>query len=158
MKKPVLAFIATFLSLSLVAQHSYHVKNPDQQFNEAREYYQKGLYNQAYPIFKELQQSLRERDRFNQTITSQEIDYYTIASALMQDEAKAEQDALSFINLTRNNARVQMMNFHLAEHYFRNQRFADAISQYEQAGIANLSNREIADMKFHQGYSYFSLC
>src|SRR6185503_9921093 len=28
---------------------------------------------------------------------------------------------------------------------------------YEDAGIPNLSNREIADMKFHQGYSYFTL-
>ena len=28
---------------------------------------------------------------------------------------------------------------------------------YEQSNIANLSNREIADMQFHQGYSYFVL-
>ena len=27
----------------------------------------------------------------------------------------------------------------------------------KQTNIANLSNREIADMKFHQGYSYFTL-
>ena len=57
-----------------------------------------------------------------------------------------------YIDLEKNNARVQMMNFHLGEYYFRQEKFADAVQQYEQTNIANLSNREIADMKFHQGY------
>ena len=50
-----------------------------------------------------------------------------------------------------------MMSFQLAEYYFRQQRFSDAVPLYEKASIANLNNREIADMKFHQGYSYFTL-
>ena len=41
--------------------------------------------------------------------------------------------------------------------FFRKQQFADAAQLYEGANIANLNNREIADMKFHQGYSYFTL-
>ena len=31
------------------------------------------------------------------------------------------------------------------------------MSYYEKAGIANLSNREIAELKFHQAYGYFTL-
>jgi hypothetical protein len=50
-----------------------------------------------------------------------------------------------------------MMNFHLAEYYFRKEQFSDAIGLYEATNIANLNNREIADAKFHQGYSYFTL-
>ena len=46
---------------------------------------------------------------------------------------------------------------HLAEYFFRKQQFADAAQLYEGANIANLNNREIADLKFHQGYSYFTL-
>ena len=49
------------------------------------------------------------------------------------------------------------MNFHLGEFYYRKQNFPDAAKYYEEAGIANLSNREISDMKFHQGYSYFTM-
>lgn len=104
-----------------------------------------------------MQQSGTETDKINNTIIWQEVNYYTTASALMQNEAKAEQDALEFIELTRNNARVQMMHFQLAEYYFRKQQFSDAVQYYEQANIANLSNREIADAKFHQGYSYFTM-
>src|SRR5215204_2704006 len=66
-------------------------------------------------------------------------------------------EAKEYIELTKSNARVQMMNFHLAEYYFRKQQFADAAQLYEGANIANLNNREVADLKFHQGYSYFTL-
>ena len=51
----------------------------------------------------------------------------------------------------------QQLCFHLGEYYYRKQNFSDAVQYYEQANIANLSNREIADMQFHQGYSYFTL-
>ena len=76
---------------------------------------------------------------------------------MKQDEGRAEEDAQEYIELEKNNARVQMMSFHLGEYYFRQERFSEAVQLYEQANIANLSNREIADMKFHQGYSYFTL-
>ena len=65
--------------------------------------------------------------------------------------------AKDYIDLEKNNARVQQMNFHLGEYYYRKEKFPDATERYEEANIANLSNREIADMKFHQGYSYFTL-
>jgi TolA-binding protein len=151
---PVLFCSLSFLSFS---QKTYQFSDPQEKFNEAKEYYQKGLYGLAYPIFKELQQSLKETDKLNNPIVTQELNYYTIASALMQDEGRAEQEALDYINLTKNNARVEMMSFQLAEFYFRQNRFTDAVGLYEQANIANLNNREVADMKFHQGYSYFTM-
>jgi TolA-binding protein len=157
MKKTGILFISCFIAALSFAQQTFTYRDPQEKFNEAKEYYQKGLYNLAYPIFKELQQSLKETDKINNAIVSQEINYYAIACALMQNEPKAEQDALEYIDLTENNARVQMMNYQVAEYYFRKQQFTDAIQFYEQANIANLSNREIADMKFHQGYSYFTM-
>jgi len=49
-----------------------------------------------------------------------------------------------------------MLSFHLAEYYFREKNYGEAVKLYESADIDNLSNREIADMKFHQGYCYFT--
>jgi hypothetical protein len=66
-------------------------------------------------------------------------------------EGRAEEAAQEFIDLEKNTARVQMMNYHLGEYYFRRQQFGDAARQYDLTNIENLSNREIADMKFHQG-------
>lgn len=157
MKNHRLFFIAIFFSSSLLAQQTRYFNDSETKFKEAKEYFQKEQYSLAYPLFRELQHDLKETDKANTAITVQEVNYYTIVCALKQNEGRAEEDAQEYINLQKNNARVQMMNFHLAEYYYRSQQFKKATEEYDQANIANLSNREIADMKFHQGYSYFNL-
>jgi tetratricopeptide (TPR) repeat protein len=98
-----------------------------------------------------------ETNFINDALVSQEINYYTTVCALKQNEGIAVDKAVEFIDQEKNNTRVQQMNFHLGEYYFRHEKFTEAIERYEAANIANLSNREIADMKFHQGYAYFTL-
>jgi TolA-binding protein len=158
MKNRSIALVATVISVfSLQAQQTRIFTDPQEKFKEAKEYYQKEQYSLAYPIFKELQQATKETNIINDPLVVQEINYYTTALSLKQNEERAEATALNYIELEKNNPRVQQMNFHLGEYYYRLQNFADATKYYEDAGIANLSNREIADMKFHQGYSYFTL-
>ncbi|MGN6164147.1 MAG: tetratricopeptide repeat protein [Flavisolibacter sp.] len=157
MKKFCTSLSLCFITAFSFSQQTAFFKDPQSNFNEAKEYFQKEQYSLAYPLFKELQQSLKETSKANTPIEAQEINYYTIVCALKQNEGRAEQDAQEYIDVTKNDARVQMMSFHLAESYFRKHQFSDAVDLYENANIANLSNREIADMKFHQGYSYFTL-
>ena len=141
---PALIFFANFIQ----AQQTRIYADPQEKFKEAREYFQKEQYSLAYPLFKELQQSLHETTRVNDALMTQEINYYTTVCALKQNESRAEDIAKQYIELEKNNARVQQMNFHLAEYYYRQQNFANAAELYEATNIANLSNREIADMNF----------
>ncbi|TMI83793.1 MAG: tetratricopeptide repeat protein [Bacteroidetes bacterium] len=157
MKNQYILIPAIFLSISVSAQQSRFYSDPEEKFKEAKEYYQKEQYSLAYPILKELQQSVQETDKANNPVTVQEINYYTIACALKQNEGRAVDMATTYIDNEKNNARVQQLNFHLGEYYYRHEQFADAAQAYERSNIANLSNREIADMKFHQGYAYFTL-
>ncbi len=157
MKNHSLLVIAILLTTSVFSQQTRFYSDPETTFKEAKEYFQKEQYSLAYPLLKELKQSVRETDKANTPITVQEINYYATACALKQGEGRAEDEAKEFIDLTKNTARVQMMSFHLAEFYFRKERYAEAAQLYEQADIVNLSNREISDMKFHQGYAYFNL-
>ena len=158
MKNRFLFLAASVLSfVSIKAQQTRINTDPQEKFKEAKDYYQKEQYSLAYPLFKELQQASKETNYINDPLVTQEINYYTTVLALKQNEERAEARAVDFIELEKNNARVQQMNFHLGEFHYRQQNFADAAKYYEDAGIANLSNREIADMKFHQGYSYFTL-
>lgn len=158
MKKSfLLASAAVFSVMIINAQQTAFYLDPAAKFKEAKEYFQKEQYSLAYPLLKELKQDIRETDIANHSVTVQEIGYYTTVCALKQDEDRAETDAIDYIDLEKNTARVQMMNYHLAEFYFRRKNFSKAIDHYEQANIANLSNKEIADMKFHEGYSYFNL-
>src|SRR6476469_898080 len=154
MKKLCIPVLLCTLSFFSYSQQSVYYKDPSEKFLEAKEYFQKGQYSLAYPLLRELQQSVTEKDRINNTVQVQEIDYYAISTALLQNESRAEEQAKEYINLTRNNARVQMMNYQLAEFYFRKRDFPNAVALYEGANISNLNNREIADMKFHKGYSY----
>ena len=146
--------ISSLLTLSLItqAQQTSYLNDPYGTFNQAREYFQKDQYSLAYPLLKDLEHSLRESDRSNHALNYQEIRYYSTVCALKQNEETAPFKAQEFIDLEDNAPRVQMMSFHLAEYYFRNEEFSKAIDAYEAVNISNLSNEEIADMKFNQGY------
>ncbi|HYM95406.1 MAG TPA: hypothetical protein VET23_14810, partial [Chitinophagaceae bacterium] len=145
MKNQSFLAIVFLISISCFSQQSRFYADPREKFKEAKEYFQKDEYSLAYPLFKELQQSIRETDKADNPITSQEINYYTIVCELKQNEGRAEEKALRFIDMEKNSARVEMISFHLGEYYYRQQKFADAADQYEKTNIANLSNREIAD-------------
>ncbi|MFT3934256.1 MAG: tetratricopeptide repeat protein [Chitinophagaceae bacterium] len=154
-----------FVSLVLVsgsffiatAQQTRYIADPQTTLKEAKEYYQTGSYSLAYPLFKDLNLYLQSADRSDNAINYQEIKYYTIVCALKQNEVAAVDKAKTFIEVEDNIARVQMMQFHLGEYYFRKKDFDQAVASYEKTSIDHLSNREIADMKFHEGYAYFNL-
>ncbi len=156
MKKiTVLITLVTFIQFSF-AQQTRFINDPQGTFKQAKDYFQREQYSLAWPLLKELQLQQTSADRTSQAISAQEVRYYTTVCALKQNERGAVDKAQDFIALEDNNARVQMMSFHLAEYYFRQQNYPKALSLYETVNIENLSNREIADMKFHQGYAYFT--
>lgn len=157
MKKILSVLCPVMLMLSASAQQTRFIADPQATFRQAKEYYQKEFFSLAYPLFKELDLSLRETDRSNQALNFQEIKYYTIVCALKQNEAGAVETAREYVDLGDNAARVDMMSFHLGEYHFRKQNYPDAAAYYEKTSLEHLSNREIADMKFHQGYAYFNL-
>ena len=158
MKRTILVFIVLALSSPFgFSQETRVFTDPQQKFWEAKEYFQQEQYSLAYPLFKELQQQLRSTDYSNERLVTEEIDYYTTVCGLKQNEVTAADKAKYFISLERNNALNQKMAFHLAEYYFRHNDLRNANIYYELSDINQLSNTEIADMKFHQGYAYFTL-
>jgi TolA-binding protein len=59
-------------------------------------------------------------------------------------------------NNTANPAYRERMAFAKAQYYFHRRNWAAAIPYYQQAGIANLSNKEVAETKFELAYAYFN--
>lgn len=138
------------------AQSTAWLNDPDAEFKEAKAFFQQDNYSQAYPIFKKLYSNGIPASNIPITVFS-ECKYYYLLCGLILNDATAEPKAIEFIALEHNAPKVQMVSFHLGEYYYRAKKYADAISFYEQAGIDNLTNREIADMRFHQGYAHFTL-
>lgn len=141
-------------SLALHAQLTQTNLDPDAEFKNARDLFQKEQFSLAYPVFKKLYSNGIEQSNTPATVRL-ESKYYSIICGLQLNDASAVPMAISFIELENNIARIQMMNFQLGEYYYRKQEFGNAQSYYQATNIANLSNREIADMKFHGGYGYF---
>jgi tetratricopeptide (TPR) repeat protein len=157
MKKLVYIFLLVYGSLAgiqLNAQLTQNNLDPDAEFKTAKDLYQKEQFSLAYPVFKKLYSNGIAQSNIPATIAL-ECKYYYIICGLLLNDATTVPMAESFIDLENNPARMQMMGFHLGEYYFRKQDFPNAQKYYTVAGIANLSNREIADMKFHQAYGYF---
>jgi TolA-binding protein len=158
MKRTILSLIV----LAVLAQNGFSQEtriytDPQQKFWEAKEFFQQEQYSLAYPLFKELQLELRSTDYSNHRLVTEEINFYTTVCGLKQNEATAADQAKYFIALERNNALNQKMAFHLGEYYFRHNDLRNANIYYELSDISQLSNSEIAEMKFHQGYAYFTL-
>jgi TolA-binding protein len=155
-KYTVLFFFVILCHSSLFAQQTHYSDDPQAGYNQAVEFFQHEYYSLAYPLFKELKYSLRETDRSNNAVEYEDVKYYYLVCALKQNDKLAVEAARDFIDLENNAPRVGMVSFHLAEYYFRQKDYPAAVRLYEHADIDNLSNREIADLKFHQGYGYFT--
>ncbi|MFN6335537.1 MAG: tetratricopeptide repeat protein [Sphingobacteriales bacterium] len=153
----ILLFSALLLySLGAKSQQTRIKTDPLQALSQAKELYQNGQYNLAYPILLDLRNKIRSKRTIGE-IASDELEFYIIAIELKRNEASAEKQALLFVQLNGNDALQQKMSFQLAEFYFRQQDYRNAIISYEQASAANLSEEERAGMDFRLGYGYFSL-
>ena len=79
MKKIYISFSFLCISFLSFSQQARYFKDPEEKFNEAKEYFQKEQYNLAYPLLKELQQAITESEKINNPVLVQEINYYTTA-------------------------------------------------------------------------------
>lgn len=152
---PILMFL--LLPWFSQAQPTRAVTEPHGLFWQAREHFQAGRWSLAYPMFLELRRGLSESDRAARQTMADEIDFYTTAAALRQNEPFAERDARALIDAARNEALVRKMHFHLGEYLYRRSDFSGAVESYGQSDIRQLDNREIADMRFHEGDAWFRL-
>jgi TolA-binding protein len=153
--RTALLIIATGFAGNLFSQATMANNDPDADFKLAKELYQKDQFSLAYPLFKSLALDGYRNSKMPGAVQI-ESKYYGIVSGLKMGDQIAETEAKNFINLEHDAPRTQMMSFHLGEYYFRQQKYAEAIEFYDRAGIANLDNRQIADMTFHKGYGYFA--
>jgi tetratricopeptide (TPR) repeat protein len=156
LKKIMLVCIAITIAIFTTAQSTKNNNDPDEAFKIAKEYWQKEQYSLAFPIFKSLYTNANGLSNLPVHIQV-ESKYYTLVCGLWLNDVTIEPLAVEFIALEANAHKVGMMSYHLAEYYYRKRKFSDASNYYAKTTIDNLTNREIADMKFHQAYGYFTI-
>lgn len=155
--KKLATFICFFLAAYyLQAQSTYTYNDPDAEFKEAKALYEEQKFSLAYPLFEKLVLDNNRKSNIPSSVQT-ESKYYSIVCRLQLNDETAVDDATDFINLEHNAPRIEMMSYQLAEYYYRRMRFVEAVALYEKVNVSNLTNDEIANMQFHQGYAYFTM-
>ncbi|MEJ7626964.1 MAG: tetratricopeptide repeat protein [Ferruginibacter sp.] len=147
----------TIFSIVAISQPTYTITDPDKQFKEAKEFFIKEEFAFAYLLFKELKKVYPDNTASNHSYLNDDIQYYYIVCELNLLQDVGREDALYFINTVNNEARRQIMSFHLAHYYFLKDDYSKAIEYFDIAGYNNISNDQIADAKFEKAYAYFNL-
>lgn len=150
------------ISLCVLASHlsQAQIHAPEYPENKwlitAEEQYQHGFYTLAA---QSAQYFLHTHIGNTYPVAENETDkalfYYTV-SCIKLDQHGCIDTALNYIATTPNPVYRERTAFALAQYYFQRNDFASAIPYYEMAGIANLSNLEIADKNFELAYCYFN--
>ena len=156
-KKIIFSFSLIFFSSFIVNCQTTKVYNDiDEEFKLAKEWYQKGDFSLAYPIFKKYYQNEYIVSNFPQYVKS-ETSFYYLANALNLNDELVVDAAIKFIQLAEAQvARQQMLCFVLAKYFFRNKEYSLAIEYFTKAGKENLTNQEIATLQFQKAYAYFA--
>lgn len=144
-------------SSMLFSQQTNVFTDPEKKFKEAKQLFIQQQYALAYPLLQQVKEQYPDNQASNNTYLHDDVNYYFTVCRLKLRLPVAEDEAIHYIDWVNNTPRGQLMSYHLAKFYFDKDDFSKAISYYEQAGLDNLSNEEIANAKFEMGYCYFNL-
>lgn len=150
------AFFSLCFSNNAIAQE--HIINQPQYawLKLAEEQYHQGHYElAAQSAGKYL--LLDPKILYNNSVDAKEMaSYYQTLSRIKLYADGAEDSAVQFIVTTTNPTYKQRASYALGQYYFEKQQFAKAIPAFEKVQLANLTNDEIADLKFQLAYCYFT--
>jgi len=158
MKKQFALLIFTLLFFSAAHTQQTHVfTDTERKFKEAKDLFVQQQYALAYPLLQEVKQQYPESQKTNNAYLYDDVTYYFTVTRLKLQLPIAEEEATHYIEWVNNDARKELMSYHLGKYYFVKEDFSKALEYYEKAGLDNLSNEEIADAKFEMAYCYFNL-
>ena len=155
--KILLTLLVTFIGYNSFSQASYVNIDIEKKYKEAKELFVKEQFALAYPLLKELKQQYADNTISDHTYIHDDVNYYYVVCQLKLKHQVAEKEARRYVDVLANEPRRQLMSYHLAKYYFLQDDFSNAINYYERTGLDNISNEEIADVKFEKAYCYFNL-
>lgn len=86
----------------------------------------------------------------------QRMYYYVALDRLQQQLPGAADTAEALLRTLSQPAFRSRLHLALGEHFFHLKDYAQAVTHYREADIANMSNEELADAKFEMAYSLFN--
>ena len=157
MRLTLLLLILSLVGKIGIAQRTLSAAATQTMLSTAKEAFQQERWDEACPALDKIWEEEGPRLFPSQSMDWQEVQYSRIVCHLLQNKPDAATDALQFINATTVPRWSDRMHFFLGNFYFQSKQWGVSLAQYKQADIANLTNQEIAQLQFNQGYALFVL-
>lgn len=147
-----LLIISAFIcSGQVFGQITQAFTEPDAKYQRAWEMYLKEKYGAAKSLFDEYLEEGKGSESFRLNAT-----YYAAVCAYELFHPDAEERLNSFTTRYPESTKAPQAWFNLGRHYYRNKKYAKALSALEKADIYYLSGDEVAEYYFKLGYCQFN--
>lgn len=156
MKTFSISLIIGFTALFSIAnaQETLLLNDPDAAVKQARLLYQQEKYSLAFPYINHVfHTGLTETNMPQQQ--KEEVQFLYISCGLQMGLSEMVKQAEDYLKTSNHPTYKQLTAYYLGEYYYQKKDYVNASASFAKVGIANLSNRQIANMKFHQAYAFF---
>lgn len=154
----LLLAVGLLSSWGLVAQETARYRDAHAHFKRGMDFYEQELFGKAREELDLAAQAAVSPLDTDLPEWQEQAQLYAGLSALFLERPDAEQRLTRFIKIHAPSRLATLAAFELADYYFKKRSYAQAIKYYnliDANAMLSLSNKEIAKMKFQEGYAYF---
>ncbi len=156
LKRAIVLFAVSIFLLAAKAQQTQVFVDREAAFKNGLELFDEANYLSARQKFEEIYKQLPAVNTYSNQVLLQNLEYYIAACAAETNDKDAEQLLLNYIKNHHETDKRRSVYFYLGKYYYRNARYADAVTYFTQVQISDLANKQIYEYKFQLGYAYFT--
>ncbi|MES2746730.1 MAG: tetratricopeptide repeat protein [Bacteroidota bacterium] len=150
-KFSVLFFLLFLVEIAPVsAQQSAVHTNPSTEFDKALLLYKDKQYLAAQILFEKVKNTNKNQE------TESDCAYYIANCAIRLNQSNADQMMEDFVANYPTSTKQNQAFIGVAEYYFENGRYPQALEYFDKVDESGLTNDEIEKYNFQKGYAYFS--
>ncbi|TVQ94003.1 MAG: outer membrane protein assembly factor BamD [Bacteroidetes bacterium] len=152
-KKLISSLIAVLLitSFTAFAQNTSVYDQPEADYRQALELFNKGKFGAAQKLFNETIQRIEDHES-EIRVSSQ---YYAAICAVELFHPDAEKQLIAFISANPAHPRQSIASFQMGNLQYRKRNYEDAIRWYSRVDSYDLTWEQREEMQFKLGYSHF---
>jgi len=150
----LIASCALLISTSAFSQTSTYRGASLKDLEKARARFADGRINAARPLLQRLYSGYSSSSEEN-TRDAEEVLYMLSVVQLLQNDSEGLGNAQKYLKKYPLSINSFRLAFEAGNYLFRLNDYSNAIDYYELADVSQLTNKEVALMKFRQAYSFF---
>ncbi|MES2620814.1 MAG: tetratricopeptide repeat protein, partial [Bacteroidota bacterium] len=148
--------VGSFTNQVLRAQQTQIFIDKEAAYKTGIELFDEKNYLAAREKFEEIYKQPKTATSVKNEVLMQNLEFYIAVCAFEVADKDAEQLLLNYIKNHHETDKRRLVYFYLGKHYYRNNKFTDAITYFLKVKVDDLSNEQIYEYKFQLGYAYFT--